>query len=168
MNEKEIGLRIKQARELKDMTLQEVADLVGIAKSTVQRYEAGLISKIKLPVIQSIAAALSVNPAWLVGKSDIMEIASSDTFNLTRAEKLHIQKYRTLDDYGKRNVDNILENEYERCADSSVIPMRESTVPYKIHTLAAHECAGATESDKQHDYDLIEQIKNGNGGGKLE
>lgn len=70
LSNKEIGLRIKTVREEKGMTLQEVADKVGIAKSTVQRYEAGSIEKIKLPVISSIAKVLDVNPAWLIGKSD--------------------------------------------------------------------------------------------------
>lgn len=70
LTNKEIGLRIKSAREGKGMTLQEVADKVGIAKSTVQRYEAGLIEKIKLPVVSSIAKALDVDPAWVIGKTD--------------------------------------------------------------------------------------------------
>ena len=171
MNEKEIGLRIKKARELRDMTLQDVANHVGIAKSTVQRYEAGQIIKIKLPVIQSIAVALSVNPSWIIGKSDEMEpdhTRTSSNFTLTLEEEEHIKKYRTLDEYGKRNVDNILQNEYERCADSNIIPMQESPASYTVHTLAAHECAGATDEDKQHDYDLLEQIKKGGGGGKRE
>lgn len=83
-------------------------------------------------------------------------------------EEEHIKKYRTLDEYGKRNVDNILQNEYERCADSNIIPMQESPASYTVHTLAAHECAGATDEDKQHDYDLLEKIKKDGRGGKLE
>lgn len=68
-----IGKRIKYARNLREATLEDIANNVGLAKSTVQRYEAGKIDNIKLPVIQSIANYLSVNPAWLIGKSDDME-----------------------------------------------------------------------------------------------
>ena len=83
-------------------------------------------------------------------------------------EEEHIKKYRTLDEHGKRNVDNILQNEYERCADSNIITLQEFPASYKVHTLAAHECAGATDEDKQHDYDLLEKIQKDGRGGKLE
>lgn len=70
MTNEEIGNRIKSERESQGMTLKDVADKIGVATSTIQRYEAGAIQKIKLPVIEAIAKNLGVNPAWLVGKSD--------------------------------------------------------------------------------------------------
>ena len=57
MNNIEIGKRIKQTREERNMSLQDVAEITGVARSTVQRYEAGRIDKLKLPVIESIARA---------------------------------------------------------------------------------------------------------------
>lgn len=70
MDNKQIGQRIKETRESQSLTLQNVADAIGVAKSTIQRYEAGLIENIKLPVIESIANVLNVNPAWVIGKSE--------------------------------------------------------------------------------------------------
>lgn len=67
---KEIGDRIKSRRDELDMTLDEVAAKVGVSKSTIQRYENGLIGRIKLPVIESIADALWISPDWLVGVSE--------------------------------------------------------------------------------------------------
>lgn len=52
---------------LRSLTLQELADLSGVAASTVQRYEKGLINKIKMPVVEAFARALCVNPRWLCG-----------------------------------------------------------------------------------------------------
>ncbi len=66
----EIGTRISSARSIKSMTLEEVASKVGVAKSTILRYEKGTIEKIKLPVIESIAHALDVDPNWLIGNTD--------------------------------------------------------------------------------------------------
>ena len=40
----EIGTRIKTARELRGMTLDDVASDVGVAKSTILRYEKGTIA----------------------------------------------------------------------------------------------------------------------------
>ena len=73
MIEKEIGTRIYTRRKALGLTLQDVADRVHVARSTIQRYEAGSISQMKMPVLYSIAQALSVNPDWLVGKSENMD-----------------------------------------------------------------------------------------------
>lgn len=66
---KEIGLRIEAARKEKKMSLQDVAEKVSIARSTVQRYEQGKIVNVKLPVVEAIANAVGVSPAWVLGKS---------------------------------------------------------------------------------------------------
>lgn len=67
---KEIGRRLDAARKEKEMSLQDVADKVSIARSTVQRYEQGKIKAVKLPVVEAIANAVGVSPAWVLGKSE--------------------------------------------------------------------------------------------------
>ena len=74
----EIGRRIKNRRENLDLTLDQVALRVGVAKTTISRYENGNISRPKIPVLESIAAALHVSPQWLLGKTDEM----SDEYTL--------------------------------------------------------------------------------------
>lgn len=79
MDRKIIGERLKYARDkLRGMSLQDVAEASGVARSTVQRYETAKIQNIKLPVVESFARVLNVNPAWLIGKSDDMEIPSTN------------------------------------------------------------------------------------------
>ena len=78
MDNKAIGLRIEHRRKQLGFTLEFIADEIGVAKSTIMRYERGTIKKIKLPVIEAIARALDVNPAWLCYKSDNM---SRDSLN---------------------------------------------------------------------------------------
>mgnify|MGYP003292918835 CR=1 FL=1 len=65
-----IGNRIKDVRKELGMTLDDVAKKVGVAKSTIQRYEAGLITSPKLPVLVAIANAFGVNEDWITGNSD--------------------------------------------------------------------------------------------------
>lgn len=69
MTNSEIGARIKSKRTELGLTLDDIAGEIGVAKSTIQRYEKGTIDKLKLPVLEAIARALHVNPAWLIGKS---------------------------------------------------------------------------------------------------
>lgn len=66
----EIGARITSRRKELGMTLTDLADEVGVAASTIYRYEQGSFSKIKIPVIESIAIALRVSPGWLLGNTD--------------------------------------------------------------------------------------------------
>ena len=78
----DIGRRIKEAREANDLTQEQLGNELGMNKSTIQRYETGQISKIKLPVLESIAKALNVNPDWLVLKSDDIVVPKSPLQNI--------------------------------------------------------------------------------------
>lgn len=62
-----VGVRLKQARELKNITLEEAGKMVDVHKSTVLRWENGETEKIKLPVIEILAKYYNVNPVWLMG-----------------------------------------------------------------------------------------------------
>ena len=72
MGNKAVGTRIETRRKNLGLTLDDIAQEIGVAKSTVQRYEKGTIDKIKMPVIEAIARVLNVNPAWICCKTDDM------------------------------------------------------------------------------------------------
>lgn len=77
-----VATRMQQRREQLGLTLDDIALEIGVARSTIQRYEKGTIEKLKLPVIEAIANVLQVDPAWLVGKSDdpgVVTANSSDS-----------------------------------------------------------------------------------------
>lgn len=80
-----IASRIKKARELNNYTLEDIASNIGVARSTIQRYENALIKKPKLPVLQAIADSLHVNPAWLAGQNVAMTKSGyniQETYNI--------------------------------------------------------------------------------------
>ena len=81
----ETGRRIGIRRVSLGLTMEDVAKQIGVAKSTIQRYEAGEIVHLKMPVITSIAFVLRVNPEWLVGKADTPEYNLSE---VTRKEQM--------------------------------------------------------------------------------
>lgn len=66
----EIGKRIKSCREEMGLTQAELGATLGLNKSTIQRYESGKVSRIKLPILESIADELGVNPEYLALESD--------------------------------------------------------------------------------------------------
>ena len=67
---KKIGSRIKLRREELGLTLEQLASKLRLNKSTIQRYETGQVQNIKLPILQSMAEQLNVDPNWLACISD--------------------------------------------------------------------------------------------------
>ena len=82
MDKNLLAYRIRFVRELRKLSLLELASAIGVNKSTLSRYENGNIENPKLPVINAIGNALSVNPSWLIGKSDEMTYTPSALGNI--------------------------------------------------------------------------------------
>lgn len=102
MDNKAIGARIEARRRELDLTLDYVAQEIGVAKSTVMRYEKGTIKKIKLPVIEAIARVLRVNPAWLCFKSENMDPDTNKSVTLDDFTYALQNEVKTLTDMDKQ------------------------------------------------------------------
>lgn len=63
----EMGEKIKMLRMQKSMTLEELGDKVGVGKSTVRKWENGMIANMRRDKIAKIANALDCSPAYLLG-----------------------------------------------------------------------------------------------------
>ena len=103
-----IGKRISQARMAANLNKRELAERVHVAASTIGRYEDGTIKQISIPLIQSIATVLNVNPMWLLGKSECKEtlemvakLAATAMF-LSDDEQELLEIYQKLNDSGKK------------------------------------------------------------------
>ena len=68
--EKGMAQRIKELRQAKGLTLEQVADVVGVGKSTVRKWETGMIANMKRDKIADLAKALGTTPAYLMGWED--------------------------------------------------------------------------------------------------
>lgn len=154
MTNTEIGNRIKYARDLRNATLDDIAQKVGVAKSTIQRYESGKINTIKIPVIESIAIALGVNPSWLIGKSEEMELPSQ------KVPKI-LQYYESLNTLGKEAATEhvrllTLDEKYTQ-PDNVASIVREPEANY-LAPNAAHERTGIEikEEDRLEDEKMID------------
>lgn len=123
LDPREIGHRIRRAREDCGLQGKELAARVRVYPSTISRYERGDIKKIKIPIIEAIAKVLRVNPMWLIGKSEYERTEDMlDSFgqspttcamNCTGSEKEMIRKYRRLSPEGKATVDAVIDIQYK-------------------------------------------------------
>lgn len=117
LDPKEIGRRIAGIRELKHMTLEDVASRVHVSRSTILRYERGDFERIKLPVLLSIANALGVPPEYLSVQEDDDGLSSAlndyknaschkDIIEASSNEIRLIELYRNLNPEGQENLLN--------------------------------------------------------------
>lgn len=65
-----LGTRIKLLREMRDMSLQAVADAAGLTKSHVWELEQGRSVNPTVNAVWGLSAALCVSPAMLLGIDD--------------------------------------------------------------------------------------------------
>ena len=94
--ENEFSRKIKQLRLAKGMTLEEVARIVGVGKSTVRKWETGMIANMRRDKIDLLAKALGVTPSYLMGWEDASAPVSTDEIVLTPAEKAMLDLFRRI------------------------------------------------------------------------
>ncbi|MFR7993377.1 MAG: helix-turn-helix domain-containing protein [Clostridium sp.] len=101
LSNQEIGIRIISRRKELGLTLKDVSNMVGVASSTIQRYEKGTISQLKLPVLESIAKAINVNPLWLINKNAPIELQENTLIN---EENILLSNFNKLNKEGKNEA----------------------------------------------------------------
>lgn len=100
------GERIKQLRQLKGMTLEQLGNEVGVGKSTIRKWEEGEIKTIKDPMLAKLSIALKCSMQYLAGKSTDPTM----TFDvaLTQDEQNLVLEFRKADDTTREMVNRIL------------------------------------------------------------
>ena len=89
--------RIKELRQERGMTLEQVADIVGVGKSTVRKWETGMIANMRRDKIAALAKALGTTPAYLMGWKEYDDSKKSpDKQELTEGEKALLELFRKV------------------------------------------------------------------------
>ena len=92
----EMSIKIKQLRQAKGMTLEQVATIVGVGKSTVRKWETGMIANMKRDKIGLLAKALDTTPAYLMGWKEETQQSLPDEPELTEGEKALLELFRQI------------------------------------------------------------------------
>ncbi len=104
---KSIGERIKEIREIRGYTQQQVADKLGESSGRViYNWEKG-IARPDSDKIARLCNVLQISADELLG-------CKIETPKFTSAEWDHITRYRQLDEFGQAVVDSVLKIEFER------------------------------------------------------
>ena len=126
--------RLKESRIKAGLTQEQLAEKLGVAKSTLSGYESGN----REPTVATISKALEIL------NIDANYLYQDETKTLTELvisldDKELLKKYHLLDPHGKEMVDFTLEKEYERSkalaeqAANNIVQM-----PSRLEADAAH------------------------------
>ena len=113
MASEDMARKIRELRKAKRMTLEDVATIVGVGKSTVRKWETGMIANMRRDKIASLAKALDTTPAYLMGweeeqkkndiQADIILRMRTDNDFMSAVEALY-----NLDQYKLQSVNQML------------------------------------------------------------
>ena len=107
----EIGQKIKEARNIKGLTQQELGDLVGVQKSAIAKYESGRVVNIKRSTLQKIASALDLRPSELVFENSPKDTANFHAMILSDFELMDsLKEYYKLSEDNKRVIRDLISN----------------------------------------------------------
>ena len=107
----ELSQKIKELRLQRKMTLEQVGDIVGVGKSTVRKWETGMIANMKRDKISLLAKALGTTPAYLMGWK---EDETNPPVTLTEGEKILLDLFKRLPEDAQRMYLEVLRNSLKR------------------------------------------------------
>ncbi|MGN8885942.1 helix-turn-helix domain-containing protein [Blautia sp. HCP28S3_G10] len=143
-----MGTRIKNLRLENNMTLEELGNKVGVGKSTVRKWENGMIANMRRDKIAKLADALNVSPAYLMGWNESSAPAATiELYNVhceTKNEADLVLSYRKLNEHNQRKVLTYSQNLL-------------STQQMEEDVLAAHARTDVKQTSEgvQHDLDIM-------------
>ena len=97
MTSEDMARKIKRLRQAKGLTLEQVATVVGVGKSTVRKWETGMIANMKRDKIADLAKALDTTPAYLMGWEDgSQDQQAPGEPKLTEGERILLALFRQI------------------------------------------------------------------------
>lgn len=143
------GQRIKEQRKRLDMSADDVAEQLGVSRSTVFRYENGHIEKIPATILEKLAAILKTTPAYLMGWQE-----DASDFHLSHEESLAWKQHSSLVEQETLLKEG--DGEYGPTDQSTAIFTREFLPDDKDKiTVMAETYLNLTDLGKKKAYDYI-------------
>lgn len=105
MNDKELGIFIKERRKALGLSLEDIGSSLGLSRSTIQRWETGNISKIKRSHLEMLSKVLSIPIDVLLGyssntKIDDPELIKARSRIQKKLDKVHsVQKCQQIEKF---------------------------------------------------------------------
>jgi transcriptional regulator with XRE-family HTH domain len=115
------GTRIRELRQIADMSQGELGRRVGVQRAAIHKYENGSVENIPLKTIEKIANVFDVSPTYIVGwngeysnplAAEVRIVQGVKTFFGMEALEL-LETYLALDNAGKKRLVQYSEEVYK-------------------------------------------------------
>ena len=90
-----MGTKIRELREAKNMSLEDVAKLCGTTRQAIYKYENEIVTNIPYDRIILLAKALNTTPSQLFGWEENKK-SSPNEEGLTEGEKVMLELFRAI------------------------------------------------------------------------
>lgn len=70
----EVGKRIHEKRTECQLTMEELGRQLGVSKSTINKWEKGMVKSIERPYVEAMSKIFCCDPAWLMNFHDSDEV----------------------------------------------------------------------------------------------
>lgn len=95
------GEIIKNLRKMNNLTQDEFAEVLGVKKSSIQKYESGAVSNLKMQTIRTICEEFEISPYVLVFPEKIDDMETALKFHIGENDSKHLVN---LNDEGIKKV----------------------------------------------------------------
>lgn len=114
---KSVHEKIKELRDKKGLTQEELGKLIGVSNQTISGWERGR-TELDISKIEKLCRALDTNINELLELNNSTGVVPLHELQITDTDGV-LQKYYKLDKYGKETVMMILDHELERVNDTA-------------------------------------------------
>jgi transcriptional regulator with XRE-family HTH domain len=157
---------IRKKREELNLTYEQLGNMIGVGKSTVRKWETGMIENMRRDNIVSLAKALNISPSILMGWEDTT--LEEKSVNLSKEETTLLDNFNRLDVEDKSKIIDYTkllssQDKYKEENNKIVkLPTKKKEIwdeEGKKHLMpkASHDMEGDfSEEDCKYDDDLME------------
>ena len=107
-----LGKTLQEARIALGLKQSEIANQLGCTSANISSWERGK-SKIDIDSFAELCKIYHIDFSKTLERLNPIQHTSIEQLDFSEQE--HIKKYRSLDEYGKKAVDGLLNTEYDRC-----------------------------------------------------
>lgn len=150
---------IRKRREELNLTYEQLGKMVGVGKSTVRKWETGMIENMRRDNIVALSKALNISPAVIMGWEDI---EPSKNLELSQDETKLLSNYKRLNDIGKKEANKRVAelteiNKYINNTEISATT-EEETLEDMYDTIAAHDDDLTPEEKREMDRRILDKL----------
>ena len=109
INASTTGKKIAELRKEKGLTLEQVANVVGVEKSTVRKWETGMITSMKQDKIVNLAKALGTTTAYLMNIESKEEADAKLAPPLSENEKILLDLFKNASETDKQTILRVIQ-----------------------------------------------------------